>query len=81
MDLDFRNSKEASPKEISPSTECTQDVALRFEVSPVPKIPIFAFVYKNPRGPKPGEAQLPKNKLEIRTTNIKKLKTRFKEYP
>ncbi|EOQ96356.1 hypothetical protein LEP1GSC195_3375 [Leptospira wolbachii serovar Codice str. CDC] len=56
-------------------------MALRLEVSPVPKIPIFVFVYKNPLGPNPGEAQLQKNKLEIKTSNVKKLKTRFKEFP
>lgn len=44
LDLDFKNSKEASPKENSPSTECTQDVALLLEDSPVPKIPIFVLV-------------------------------------
>lgn len=81
MDLDFKNSKEASPKEISPSTECMQEVALRLENSPVPKIPIFVLVYKNPLGPNPGEAQFPKNKLKRIRNGIKKWKVRFNEIP
>lgn len=79
LDLDFKNSNEAFPKEKSPRTECTQDVALLLEDSPVPKIPIFVLVYIKPFGPKPGEAQFPKFKIEIKRTSMCEIKNRFKK--
>lgn len=36
LDLDFKNSKDASPKETNPKMEWTQDVTRLLEGSPVP---------------------------------------------